>query len=184
MGIGPFIINVVWYLPATAIVFAVFYLLWWLGLRICRIETKRAKWGSLPVFMLLVALLVLIPSRPADVFTSAFGFAPPGDVSGLMAQRYLVGQSGGCFLRFTADANTVAKIVARGLSPTDTNQLYQLATSGDWSPPKWWKLQELGWGVDFYSAIFTNTNSYDFVFEKLAYNPATKMVFFQRRDVD
>src|SRR5688572_26396764 len=113
MGIGPFIINAVWYLPAAAITFAIFYLLWWLGLRICRIESKKAKWVSLPVFAFLVALIVLIPSRPSDVFTSAFGFAPPSDVSGLKTERYLVGQSGGCFIRFTADTNTVAKIIAR-----------------------------------------------------------------------
>jgi hypothetical protein len=104
----------------------VFFFVWWLGLRIFRIKTERGKWISLTVFAFLVALLILVPSRPSEVFTSAFGFAPPNDVTGLKAQRYLVGQSGGCFLRFTADTNTIAKIIARGLSPTDTNRFYQL----------------------------------------------------------
>jgi len=181
----PVIVNIIWYLPATAIAFAVFYLLWWFGLRLCGVKSGKAKWVSIPAFAFLLVLFSLIPSRPAEVFKSAFGFPPPHDVRELKTKRYLVGQSGGCYLRFEADHKTVQRILERGLLLADTNQPLSLTTGPNRQlAPNWWRPEDLGSNSQFYQVVFTNKNSYDWVRESLGYDPISHLVLFKRDDID
>jgi hypothetical protein len=181
----PIIVNIIWYLPATAIAFAIFYLLWWFVLHLCGVTSKKARWLSLPVFVFLLGLLLLIPSRPAEVFKSAFGFPPPHDVRELKAKMYLVGQSGVCYLRFEADEKTVQRILARGLTLADTNQPFSLTTGPNRQlAPEWWRPKDLGSNFQFYQVVFTNKDSYDWVRESLGYDPVSHLVLFKRDDID
>lgn len=184
----PVIVNIIWYLPATAIAFTVFYLLWWFGLRLCGVKNRQAKWLCLPTFVFLAFLLVLpllISSRPAGVFKAAFGFLPPPDVRELKTKWFLVGQSGGCYLRFKADDKTLQRILDRGLSQADTNRILLLVTGDNTQPaPKWWRPEDLGTNPQFYEVVFTNKNSYDWVRESLGYDPISHLVLFKRVEID
>lgn len=175
----------IWYLPATALAFAVFHFLWRFGFRLCGVKRGKAKWLSIPAFAFLLVLLLLISSRPADVFKSAFGFPPPRDVRGLKTKRFLVGQSGGCYLRFKTDDKTFQRILDRGLSPAGTNQMNLLTTGANSQlAPNWWRPEDLGTNPQFYQVVFTNKNSYDWVRESLGYDPISHLVLFKRDDID
>ena len=96
-----------------------------------------------------------------------------------------MGQSGGFYLRFKADEKTVHRILNRGLSLADTNQLFLLNRGANAQlAPKWWKPEDLGTSPQFYRAAFTNKNSYDWIHEYLGYDPATHLVLFKRDDID
>ena len=179
------LINAIWYLPAGALSFGLFYLIWFLLLWAFRVRSKWARVASLPVFAGLVFALWTYGTRATPTYVEAFGFPASPDVSELKSERFLVGQSGGVYLRFRADFATVERIIGRGLLRMDTNHLLLLTKDlRGGHPPDWWGVQALGSGSQFYCATATNRGSFDSVFEYLAYDPSTRLVLFKRDDVD
>lgn len=178
------LVNAIWYLPLAAVAFGLFYVAWRFGLHLCRVQSKKARLLSLPVFVLLVWAVIQYGSKPSAVYAEAFGFPVAADVLELKSKRFLVGQSGGCYLRFKADESTVRRILSRGLTVMDTNHVSSLKRDPRGRVPRWWKLEELGTNAEFYYATFTNKNSYDWIYEYLAYDPSTRVILFRRNDVD
>jgi hypothetical protein len=177
-------INALYFLPISAIGFALFYLVWWIGLRAFRVRSRWARFASVPVFAAVVFGFWLSGTRPSAVYAEAFGFPVSQDVQDLKSDRFFMGQSGGAYLRFRADRGTVERIIARGLLPMNTNHLFLLQQDVRGTQPQWWRVQDLGAGSQFYHSSATNKNTYDVIFEYLAYDPSAGLVLFKRNDVD
>src|SRR5678809_584495 len=109
------LVNLVWYLPAAAIAFVIFYFVWWLGLRALHVRHRWARLASVPAFLGLAVAFWFYSTRSTAVFAEAFGFPVTTDVRDLQSDRFLVGQSGRLYLRFHAAPTTVERVIARGL---------------------------------------------------------------------
>lgn len=86
-------------------------------------KTRTVVWvvAGLPAAVVLVAALAAAVwwqgNRPAAVFETEFGFAPPADTVVLKSDVSWIGDSGHVYLHFRSGPQTVARIVAGGFVP-------------------------------------------------------------------
>jgi hypothetical protein len=78
---------------------------------------RKGLWiaSTFPVYVAAVVAYGFWSTRPAAVFEDQFGFAPTADVHDLESSQWILGDTGHATLSFTASAQTVERIVARGL---------------------------------------------------------------------
>ena len=72
----------------------------------------------------------------AECYKSEFDTLPPATIGSLQAKQVIVGDSGRQWLRFTADATTIASIVSKGFEPSDETQFLSETAGGNM--PAWW----------------------------------------------
>ena len=73
----------------------------------------------------------------AECYKTEFDTPPPATVGSLQAKQIVVRDSGGQWLRFTADAATIDSILARGFHPSDQDTFSR--NTGGANTPSWWR---------------------------------------------
>lgn len=73
----------------------------------------------------------------ADAYKSEFDTLPPAGVGSLQAKSVIVGDAGRQWLRFTADATTIASILSDGFEVSDKARF--VSETGGANMPIWWR---------------------------------------------
>ena len=100
-----------------ALAYGAFLIIWTPTGYLFRTKSKK-NWflSSIPIFLVLLISFYLYQNRPAAIYEYRFGFLPTSDVIILRSQDSYFADTGKTYLKFTANQNTINKIVNRGLT--------------------------------------------------------------------
>ena len=99
---------------SIALVYGVFLAIWMPVGFLLKIKNKKLWFlSSIPIFIIIFVAYLFYLSWPATVYKRTFGFSPAEDVIVHNSQDYYFADTGITYLRFTANPETIKRIVSR-----------------------------------------------------------------------
>jgi len=174
-------------LAIIALIYLAFLVIWTPTGYLFKVKNKKVWfWSSILVFIVIAVVFIFYQNRPAAIYEYRFGFPPTSDVAILEKQDWYFADTGITYLKFTADQETINRIIGGGLAKAEENEHCSITND----LPGWWKPDDVD--TVLYTGYFSNRLGEERVREQefatenecLYYNPLTQEAYYAFIGID